>query len=68
MQEIQEPSASAMVVTNYRKDGSTFLNCVRVYPLSSDSSNKITHLLGVLEDLTIRDHQGLTWSEEKVAL
>ena len=46
MKEVHKGRASSMTVTNYKKDGRPFRNLVHVYPLSSDSSNDVTHMLG----------------------
>ena len=46
MKEVHQGRASSMTVTNYKKDGRPFRNLVHVYPLSSDSSNDVTHMLG----------------------
>jgi len=52
MKEVHKGRASSMTVTNYKKDGRPFRNLVHVYPLSSDSSNDVTHMLGVLHEIS----------------
>uniref|UniRef100_A0A7S2CL90 PAS domain-containing protein n=1 Tax=Florenciella parvula TaxID=236787 RepID=A0A7S2CL90_9STRA len=58
MHDVKHACASSATITNYRKDGSSFLNYVRVYPLTNDeggatSGTAPSHYLGVLESLTI---------------
>mmetsp|Transcript_6676 Transcript_6676/g.9327 ORF Transcript_6676/g.9327 Transcript_6676/m.9327 type:complete len:383 (-) Transcript_6676:33-1181(-) len=43
--------AASMVVTNYNKNGNTFLNHLKCYPVSSDQSGKITHIAGFLKEI-----------------
>ncbi|CAN0258208.1 unnamed protein product [Hapterophycus canaliculatus] len=47
--EIQSGRATSSLLLNYKRDGSMFLNYLRVYPLVGDSQGTITHFLGVLQ-------------------
>ena len=58
MHDVQNSCASSATIRNYRKDGSSFLNYVRVFPLTNDEGGATTgaapsHYLGVLESLTV---------------
>lgn len=48
---LQEKECQASL-TNYRKDGSAFLNMVTVIPVSADDSDEITHFIGFQVDLS----------------
>ena len=43
--------ATAALLTNYTKAGAPFANFLRVYPLSEGDDGRVTHLLGVLQDV-----------------
>jgi hypothetical protein len=45
-------------VLNYKKDGSPFLNNLRITPLRSAMGAKLTHVLGILEE--VKTAPGLT--------
>lgn len=49
--EIQRGRAASSLVLNYKRDGSSFLNYLRVYPLIGDSLGTVTHFLGVSQVL-----------------
>jgi len=43
----------SMVLVNYKKNGSSFVNHLRVVPLTAGpGSTEVTHMMGVLEDVT----------------
>jgi PAS domain S-box-containing protein len=48
---IRSLSDSVTTLINYKKDGSTFENRVRVVPLMDTQVGKVTHFLGVLEQV-----------------
>lgn len=47
--EIQNGQAASSLLINYKQDGSSFLNYLRVYPLIGDPLGSVTHFLGVLQ-------------------
>lgn len=47
--EISNGRATSSLLLNYKRDGSMFLNYLRVYPLVGDAQGTITHFLGVLQ-------------------
>jgi PAS domain S-box-containing protein len=49
----QQGYPASMVVTNYSKNGRTFRNHLRCYPLSSDDSGEITNIVGYLEEIAV---------------
>lgn len=53
------------LLRNYRKDGTVFWNDLKVTPLR-DSSNRISHFVGILDDVTmLREVQGQLLMNEK---
>lgn len=47
--EIQRGRATSSLLLNYKRDGTMFLNYLRIYPLIGDARGTITHFLGVLQ-------------------
>lgn len=47
--QIEKCQASSSLLINYKCDGSSFLNYLRVYPLIGDPMGTVTHFLGVLQ-------------------
>lgn len=47
--EIQRGRPTSSLLLNYKRDGTMFLNYLRVYPLIGDARGTITHFLGVLQ-------------------
>eukprot|EP00611_Tribonema_gayanum_P020354 TRINITY_DN3697_c0_g1_i1.p2 TRINITY_DN3697_c0_g1~~TRINITY_DN3697_c0_g1_i1.p2 ORF type:complete len:399 (-),score=158.01 TRINITY_DN3697_c0_g1_i1:527-1723(-) len=44
---------ASMVVTNYDKSGRPFRNHLRCYPISSDDSGEISHIVGYLDEIEV---------------
>lgn len=53
--DIQKGQAASALLTNYKRDGSSFLNYLRVYPLIGDPLGTVTHFLGVLQVMRLLD-------------
>lgn len=47
--EIQRGRPTSSLLLNYKRDGTMFLNYLRIYPLIGDARGTITHFLGVLQ-------------------
>lgn len=51
-QALHRGEACRVVLRNYRKDGSLFINDLAVAPIHDESSGELTHYVGVITDIT----------------
>lgn len=57
LNQLMKGEECGLVLTNYKKDGSTFRNRLRVAPLIDDVSGMITHFVGVLRDVSYLENE-----------
>ena len=43
--------STSALLKNYAKDGSTFQNFLRVFPLTQGGDQEVSHMLGVLQNV-----------------
>ncbi|KAH8075612.1 PAS domain-containing protein [Aureococcus anophagefferens] len=47
----EDGHATSALLTNYTKEGDKFQNFLRVFPLTEDDGTKVSHMLGVLQNV-----------------